>query len=159
MSLRLPISFRALQALDARCEVLPDADSCTPSVWASRYHLLAAWRLQHGRRWGEVAYEFQLDDAAAMLKPASATPMHFLTRPCGASRPPTSPGSPSPRCWSSSSREDGRAAGAGPAGLTQVPRTLPQRRRYVAPAAPLTAGGPFTAKEAVVLEDLGRPPG
>jgi phage terminase large subunit-like protein len=48
--------------------------------------LFAALVLEDGHRWGEVAHDFQLADAAAVLEPASVAPMHFLTRPRGASK-------------------------------------------------------------------------
>jgi hypothetical protein len=48
--------------------------------------LLAALVLEDGRRWGEVATDWQWEDAEAILDPASPTPNHFLTRPRGASK-------------------------------------------------------------------------
>jgi phage terminase large subunit-like protein len=46
-------------------------------------HALA---LEDGRRWGEVAADFQLEDARAVLDAASPTPYHFLTRSRGGSK-------------------------------------------------------------------------
>src|SRR5579871_756928 len=45
---------------------------------------LGLLRIEDGRRWVEAAYEFQLQDAEAILD--GATPYHFLTRPRGASK-------------------------------------------------------------------------
>lgn len=41
---------------------------------------------EDGRRWGEAATAWQIDDAAAVLEQDSLTPMHFLTRPRGGSK-------------------------------------------------------------------------
>ena len=46
--------------------------------------LLASLVLEDGRRWGEAAHPHQWADASAILDPAA--PMHFLTRPRGASK-------------------------------------------------------------------------
>lgn len=49
--------------------------------------LLAGMVLEDGRRWGEIAAEFQWDDARAIVDPAPGDPaLHFLTRPRGASK-------------------------------------------------------------------------
>jgi len=42
--------------------------------------------LEDGRRWGEVAVDWQVADALAILDPASPTPLHFITRPRGGSK-------------------------------------------------------------------------
>jgi phage terminase large subunit-like protein len=47
--------------------------------------LLAALRLEDGRRWGEVAAGFQWEDARAVLD-AGGKPYHFLTRARGGSK-------------------------------------------------------------------------
>lgn len=47
--------------------------------------LLHALVLDDGRRWGEVAADFQRDDAAAVVAP-SGPRLHFLTRPRGGSK-------------------------------------------------------------------------
>lgn len=49
--------------------------------------LLAGLVLEDGRRWGEVAAQFQWDDAAAILDPGRDEPrLHFLTRPRSGSK-------------------------------------------------------------------------
>jgi len=48
--------------------------------------LLNGLVLEDGRRWGEVAAPFQVDDATAVLDVAGSTRLHFLTRPRGASK-------------------------------------------------------------------------
>lgn len=42
--------------------------------------------LDDGRRWGEAATAWQLDDAAAVLDPVTPPHLHFLTRPKGGSK-------------------------------------------------------------------------
>jgi phage terminase large subunit-like protein len=41
---------------------------------------------EDGRRWGEIAVDFQRDDADAILDPSEPARQHFLTRPRGASK-------------------------------------------------------------------------
>lgn len=49
--------------------------------------LLAAMRLEDGRRWGEVAADFQVDDARAVLTPGPDDErLHWLGRPKGGSK-------------------------------------------------------------------------
>lgn len=48
--------------------------------------VLASLVLENGRRWGEVAVEWQWRDAGAILDPGSPTPYHFLTRARGGSK-------------------------------------------------------------------------
>jgi phage terminase large subunit-like protein len=47
---------------------------------------LAALVLEHGRRWGDAAYDFQWADARAVLDESSSVPYNFLTRPRGGSK-------------------------------------------------------------------------
>ncbi|HEY5161114.1 MAG TPA: hypothetical protein VII83_08625, partial [Gaiellaceae bacterium] len=42
--------------------------------------------LEDGRRWGDVATDWQLEDAEAIFDPESATPYHFDTRPRGGAK-------------------------------------------------------------------------
>jgi phage terminase large subunit-like protein len=49
-------------------------------------NLMNALVLEDGRRWGEVARDFQRADAEAVLDEASETPNHLLTRPRGDSK-------------------------------------------------------------------------
>jgi hypothetical protein len=48
--------------------------------------LLFSLLLEPELRWGAVAYEFQIQDATAILDPASPTPYFYLTRARGASK-------------------------------------------------------------------------
>jgi hypothetical protein len=48
--------------------------------------LVASLRLESGERWGEIAKDFQLQDARRILDPHSPTPYHFLTRGRGGSK-------------------------------------------------------------------------
>jgi hypothetical protein len=49
--------------------------------------LMASMRLESHRRWGEVATDFQLDDAGAVLEPAEGDPLlHWLSRSKGTSK-------------------------------------------------------------------------
>lgn len=41
---------------------------------------------EDGRRWGEAATTWQVEDAAAVLEQDAAAPLHFLTRPRGGSK-------------------------------------------------------------------------
>ena len=48
--------------------------------------ILAALVLEDGRRWGDVATPWQWDDASAVLDLGGPAPLHYLTRPRGASK-------------------------------------------------------------------------
>jgi hypothetical protein len=51
------------------------------------FDLIAAMRLEDGRRWGQVATDWQLADARAVLTPGpDDARLHWLTRPKGASK-------------------------------------------------------------------------
>ena len=53
----------------------------------SALDLLRAFVLDDGRRWGEVAYPFQVEDAGAVLDVSDGAPRrHYWTRPRGASK-------------------------------------------------------------------------
>ena len=60
--------------------------SASARATANALDLLAGLVLEDGRTWGEAAWPWQLEDARAILEPASPTPLHFLTRPRGASK-------------------------------------------------------------------------
>jgi hypothetical protein len=48
--------------------------------------LMSELVLEDGRRWGDAAHSFQLDDARDVLNPASKTPYSFLTRGRGGAK-------------------------------------------------------------------------
>lgn len=48
--------------------------------------LVAGLRLEDGRLWGDVAADWQVDDARSILEPGDGPRWHFLTRPRGGSK-------------------------------------------------------------------------
>ena len=62
------------------------AHEYAPDAMSEALDLLAALRLEDGRRWGEAAVRCQWEDARAVLEQNSPTPYHYLTRARGYSK-------------------------------------------------------------------------